>query len=447
MRELASLGLVHWLTAYLVNAAWQVPVVFVAARLSARLLERVSAQAVHRVWVGALGAAVVLPACHLRLLRLFSVGASAAAGGSGDARVSMLSAVSARGSAVHFPVWGMVILLAVFAVALVVFGARLAWGLWRTESIRRQAGAVEMDAEFRAGWRRFCDAFEVREARIASSRAVSGPVVVGFRTPVLLVPEGFLESVTLEDWEAALAHEFAHVRRRDFAKNVLYGVMTLPVAWHPVVRVMLSRVAESREVVCDAMAAEVVQGRREYARSLLRLAGMLAGRPQPKTLHAIGIFDGNTLERRVMTLIEGQVEMKRARRLVSVAACVALTVAACGSALALRMNVDGAAAATGTVNPDLAKKDGNVTPVHIVYKKAPVYPQDAKKNPVDGVVVLEAIIMTDGTPENVHVVKSLREDYDQSAVNAVEQWRFTPAMKDGVPVEVDTHIQIHYSIK
>lgn len=373
--------------------------------------------------------------------------ASAAAGGSGDARVSMLSAASARSGAVHLPVWGMVVLLAAFAAALVVFALRLAWGVWKTESIRRQADAVELDAESGASWRRFSDAFGVRDARIASSRVVSGPVVVGFRTPVLLVPEGFVESLSAADWDAALAHEFAHIRRRDFTKNVLYGAVSLPVAWHPVVRLILSRVAESREMVCDQMAAEVGQGRREYAQSLLRLAGMLADGPRRGPLNAIGIFDGNTLERRVMSLIEGQVEMKRARRLASAAACVALTVAACGSALALRMNVDGGAAAAGTVNPDQAKKDGNVTPVHIIYKKAPVYPPDAKKNPVDGAVVLEATILTDGTPENVRVVKSLREDYDQSAVDAVRQWKFTPAMKDGVPVETDMHIQIHYSIK
>lgn len=447
MRELAALGLANWVAAYLVNVAWQVPVVFAAAWLSARLLERVSARAVHRVWVGAMAAAVVLPACRLRLAGLLSGAAAAAAGGKVDARVVALGAASGRSGAVHLPVWGMEVLLVAFVIAAVFFAVRLVWGVWRTVVIARQADAVVLEGEFAESWGRFCDAFGVEDARVAASRVVSGPVVVGFGQAVLLVPEGFLESVTVADWEAALAHELAHIRRRDFRKNVLYGVAALPLAWHPVARMMMARIAESREVVCDAMAAEVVQGRREYARSLLRLAGMLADGPRLKTLHAIGIFDGNTLERRVMTLIEGQVEMKRARRLVSVAACVALTVAACGSALALRLGVDGGAAAAGTVNPEQAKKDANVTPVHIVHRVAPVYPAEAKKNPVNGVVVLVATISTDGTPENVHVVKSLRADYDESAVAAVEQWKFTPGMKDGVPVVMETHIQINYSIK
>ena len=149
-----------------------------------------------------------------------------------------------------------------------------------------------------------------------------------------------------------------------------------------------------------------------------------------------------------MTLLRKPVEMKKARRLVSVAACVAMAGLACGSALALRMNViGGTAAPASTVNSDQAKKDAKITPVHIVHRVPPVYPAEAKKNPVDGSVVLEATIMTDGTPENVRVVKSLRADYDQSALDAVKDWRFAPAMKNGVPIEVQTHIDIHYSMK
>lgn len=446
MRELADSGLVNWVVAYLVNAAWQAPVMFAAAWLSVRLLERMSARAVHRVWVGAMAAAVVLPACHLRVARLFSAAAAAASGGKVDAHVSAFGVGAGRSGAVHLPVWGTGILLAAFVAAVLFFAARLAWGVWKTASIARQADGVALEGEFGESWRRYCDAFGVMDARIAASRAVSGPVVVGLGGPVLLVPEGFLESVGVADWEAALAHEFAHMRRRDFLKNVLYGVVSLPLAWHPVVRLMIVRVGESREVVCDAMAAEVVEGRREYAMSLLRLAGMLAGRPQPKPIHAIGIFDGNTLERRVMTLIEGQVEMKRARRLVSVAACVALTVAACGSALALRIGVEGAAVA-GTVNPAQAKTDAHVEPVRILYKVAPVYPPEARKNPLNGPVVLEARISKEGEVESLRVVKSLRADYDQSALDAVRQWRFSPAILNGAPTEVETHISVNYQIK
>jgi len=445
MRELAD-----WVVTYLLNAAWQVPVVFAAAWLSARLMERVGARAVHRMWVGALGAAVVLPACHLRLAGLFS-GAGAGAGGYVRTQVSLTGAASGVGGAMRLPVWAVDAVLVAYGCALLFFAARLAWGVWKTRRIAGQASAVSLEGGLAAIWALYSERMSGRDARIYCSRAVSGPVVVGMRRAVLLVPEGFLATVAQEDWEAALAHEFAHIERRDFLKSVAYGALALPVAWHPVARVIAARIAESREVVCDEMAADAAQGRKEYAHSLLRLAQMLVDGPRREPLQAIGIFDGNTLERRVMTLLRKPVEMKKARRLVSVAACTAMAVAACGSALALRMNVVGGAAAAAapasTMNPNQAKKDAKATPVHLVNRVQPVYPAEARKNPVNGSVVLQVTINQEGVPTKVMVIKSLRADYDRSALDAVKDWRFAPATKDGVPVEVQTHIDIHYSIK
>ena len=68
-------------------------------------------------------------------------------------------------------------------------------------------------------------------------------------------------------------------------------------------------------MVCDAMAAETVAGRENYARSLLRLASLLVHGTPARTLHAIGIFDANIFERRVMNLTEKYVELRGVRRL------------------------------------------------------------------------------------------------------------------------------------
>ncbi|MGB9416344.1 MAG: hypothetical protein WCB58_08505, partial [Acidobacteriaceae bacterium] len=106
--------------------------------------------------------------------------------------------------------------------------------------------------------------------------------------------------------------------RHDFAKNLLYGLVSLPIAWHPLVWRTRARVAESRELVCDAMAAdaiaaEAVGGRKHYAQSLLRLASMLSAGPRVAPLHALGILSLNTdariFERRIMTLTHKRVPM------------------------------------------------------------------------------------------------------------------------------------------
>jgi TonB family protein len=254
--------------------------------------------------------------------------------------------------------------------------------------------------------------------------------------------------------EAVLAHEFAHMRRRDFAKNLVYEVVSLPVSYHPLLWMTRSRGAESREMVCDRMAAEAVAGPERYVRSLLRLASMLSDRQPARVLHAIGIFDANIFERRVMNLTRREVRVSGVRLVAIAAACVAIGAMTCVSATALRMEVSAA-----TVQNDDAKGKGaapnalsvsaGVMESLIISKKSPVYPAEAKanKDTVDGAVVLLVVVGKDGVPETVKVKKSLRADYDQSAVDAVSQWRWKPFLLNGNPTEVKTTITVNYTLE
>ena len=55
----------EWMLTYLCNALWQIPLLWLAAALSARVVRRTGPQAEHRVWVLALVGAAVVPACSL----------------------------------------------------------------------------------------------------------------------------------------------------------------------------------------------------------------------------------------------------------------------------------------------------------------------------------------------------------------------------------------------
>ena len=81
--------------------------------------------------------------------------------------------------------------------------------------------------------------------------------------------------------------------------------------------------------------------------------------------------------------------------------------------------------------------------------KSPDYPAKAKaeKDTLNGPVVLSVIVGTDGIPQSIRINKSLRRDYDISAIEAVQQYRFTPAKRAGVPVVAETHVEINYIIK
>ena len=91
------------------------------------------------------------------------------------------------------------------------------------------------------------------------------------------------------------------------------------------------------------------------------------------------------------------------------------------------------------------KVAGKVVAARIKKRVTPQYPEIARRERVQGTVVLHALIGTDGEIKNLHVMKgycSLAE----SAVQAVRQWRYTPTLLDGRPVEVDTTIEVIFTL-
>jgi TonB family protein len=448
-------ALLPHVTNYIVNSLWMCPLVFAAAWLMSRMAARVGPRAEHVVWVGALWLQALLPAWSMRpqelwrLVRTIALWpwSRAAAGNGGGVSVSIGPARVAAG--IGMPHALMLALVLVYGCVALYFAVRLMVGVWRTLRIERRAELVVLAADTAKTWERSRRWFDVTTARVAESTEVAGPVTVGLRRGVLLVPRGFLESARAVDLEAAMAHECAHMRRRDFAKNLIYQAITLPLAYHPIAHRTLERVAESREMVCDALAAEAVEGGESFARSLLRLATLMATAQRPKTLHAIGILDANTFERRVMRLTTRS-ETGLGLRLTVAAVCLAAGAATCASAMTLRLEVaaSGTNAAEHRDKAAAVKIPSAVLASLAVYQKHPMYPAEARanKDTIDGPVVLHAVISKEGTVEQLTVKQSLREDYDKAALDAVKEWRYKPYVLNGEPTAVETTITVNYSI-
>lgn len=89
---------------------------------------------------------------------------------------------------------------------------------------------------------------------------------------------------------------------------------------------------------------------------------------------------------------------------------------------------------------------GKVKQAKLIHQVEPEYPPLAKQSRIQGDVVLEAIIGIDGATHDIKVISGhtlLR----QSAVNAVEQWKYEPATLNGEPTETTTTITIKYILK
>jgi TonB family protein len=88
---------------------------------------------------------------------------------------------------------------------------------------------------------------------------------------------------------------------------------------------------------------------------------------------------------------------------------------------------------------------GNVMMRKLIHRAQLVYPPDARSRHISGTVVLHVIVASKGSVETVDVVSGANE-LRQAAVDCVKQWRFSPTLIDGKPVEVDTTIQIIFTI-
>jgi len=81
------------------------------------------------------------------------------------------------------------------------------------------------------------------------------------------------------------------------------------------------------------------------------------------------------------------------------------------------------------------------------YRLTPEYTEEARKARVEGTVALEGIIDEDGILKVTNIVKPLGAGLDDRTIETVEKtWKFSPAMRDGIPVPYDACIEVHFYI-
>ena len=88
---------------------------------------------------------------------------------------------------------------------------------------------------------------------------------------------------------------------------------------------------------------------------------------------------------------------------------------------------------------------GNVQAARIINRVQPSYPPLARQTRISGTVRLHAIIGKDGTIQQLEVMNG-HPLLQQAALDAVRQWRYQPTLLNGEPVEVDTTIDVIFSL-
>jgi len=110
-----------------------------------------------------------------------------------------------------------------------------------------------------------------REVVFRLSRRAEVPAVIGYFRPVLLLPISALSGMTVQQIDAVLAHELAHIRRHDYLVNAAQQLVEILLFFHPAVWWVSSQMRREREHCCDDLAVLACGDVLTYAQALLTL--------------------------------------------------------------------------------------------------------------------------------------------------------------------------------
>jgi TonB family protein len=88
-----------------------------------------------------------------------------------------------------------------------------------------------------------------------------------------------------------------------------------------------------------------------------------------------------------------------------------------------------------------------VTPPELLKEVRPEFTEEARRQGISGDVVLEIVVRADGTVGDVKVLEGLGGGLNRNAIEAVKQWRFSPARRQGVPVDVMVEVAVAFKLR
>lgn len=252
------------------------------------------------------------------------------------------------------------------------------------------------------------------QAQICVSNEIDGPVTFGFLRPAVLVPESTLR-LGEDARRAVVIHELLHVRRHDWLWLLCEELAGVALWFHPAVWWLASRIRLAREETVDRQVLELLRSREPYIDALLAMARARVG---PDLVPAAPFAGRHDLARRVRSILS-EVNMSRRRLLLSylsAAAVLGVTVWVSTQSFPLKASPqiqetrDAAGVALQAAPP-------------VVHRARVDYPEQAKRQRIEGVVTLEARLAPSGSVTDARVLSGPPE-LRKAALESLLQWHF-----------------------
>lgn len=186
-------------------------------------------------------------------------------------------------------------LVLAWALGVAVSSLRLLSGWLRLRRLVHEASPAP--AEWQEALERLARRLGMtRPVRLLRSAALDVPAAVGWLRPVVLLPVSALTGLSARQLEMVLAHELAHIRRHDFAVNLVQTLVETLLFYHPAVWWMSRVIRVEREHCCDDIAVGTSGSPVSYAKALTALESLRV-LPLGEASPAMSALGGSLTER------------------------------------------------------------------------------------------------------------------------------------------------------
>lgn len=108
-----------------------------------------------------------------------------------------------------------------------------------------------------------------QKVQILQSGIIKVPLVLGHFKPLILLPLGLINGLSMQEVDAILSHEIAHIKRRDYLVNILQSAAEIVFFFNPAVLWVSNRIRTEREHCCDDLAVNNIDTKVEYIKALV----------------------------------------------------------------------------------------------------------------------------------------------------------------------------------
>jgi len=305
----------RFITAFLVNALWEIPVIFLIVILCSRLIRRTAWAHQHILWALALilSAAVPLLAPNNLAFSLARAAVDAQTTADGRTSLGIIATSDDSGSWLHIQRYKKPMFFNASLIWIVVgcYSGFILWRLsilyraWRSANRLRRSTCVPLVSDTYGVVAELCGTrWKRRDVLLLCSPEAQSPVTLGFWRPVIVFPKSSFTEMLREDFAAAMNHELAHITRGDYLLNLILQILYLPISFHPVAMLIKSHVDQTRELACDELAAEKSPNRIAYARALLNIARSICPGSTRNPDYSLGLLEGHAFEKRIINLLK-----------------------------------------------------------------------------------------------------------------------------------------------